>query len=182
MVPAVFFSKTNTSSTPSPPEDRPKSILPWEGIDTPVVVAPFVFYSVKQKKAKARFLRHFQQLTSELNLNIDLQEDWRNRYILGLDKRKNVLVYCQIGENEDKKEVALQEVSRAVVYQYYLNEHDPAANNKTLNQLTLQLYFKTPPNKVLNLEIYNSEFHSDQLGETVIASKWAEVINQCVTK
>ena len=111
-----------------------------------------------------------------------MQEDWRNRYILGLDKRKNVLVYCQIGENEDKKEVALQEVSRAVVYQYYLNEHDPAANNKTLNQLTLQLYFKTPPNKVLNLEIYNSEFHSDQLGETLLASKWAELINERLSK
>ena len=146
------------------------------------VTAPFISYSIKAKNAKRKFLSGFSKYAADLNLKIDLQEDWRNRYILGIDKAKRTLVYYQTGENEEKVTVPLQELSRAVVYQSYLNGDDPTRKNKPLDQLALQLHFKNPTNKVLNLEIYNQEFYSDLLGETVLAAKWAQTINEYLRK
>lgn len=146
------------------------------------VTAPFITYSIKNKKAKNKFLATFNQFLNQSNLKVDLQEDWRNRYILAIDKTKNFLVYCQIGENENKCKVDLQEVSHAVVHQSYLNSDNPAATNKTLDQVTLQIHFKNAAKKIQDLEIYNHENYSDLLGETMLASKWAKLINQTVTK
>lgn len=146
------------------------------------VAAPFISYSIKSKKAKTQFLNGFNQYVSGLNLKVDVQEDWRNRYILGLDSTRKALVYYQIGENETKSRVSLQELSRAVVHQSYLNSDNQSATIKSLEQVTIQLYFKDPAKKTLNLEIYNHEFYSDLLGETMLASKWADLINQTITK
>lgn len=146
------------------------------------VATPFISYSIKSKKAKAQFLNGFNQYVSGLNLKVDVQEDWRNRYILGIDSTKKTLVYYQIGENETKSQVKLQELSNAVVHQSYLNSDNPTATSKSLEQVTIQLYFKDPAKRTLNLEIYNHEYYSDLLGETMLASKWADLINQTITK
>ncbi|WP_026969060.1 hypothetical protein [Algoriphagus terrigena] len=146
------------------------------------VATPFISYSIKSKKAKAQFLNGFNQYVSGLNLKVDVQEDWRNRYILGIDSTKKTLVYYQIGENETKSQVKLQELSNAVVHQSYLNSDNPTATSKSLEQVTIQLYFKDPAKKTLNLEIYNQEYYSDLLGETLLASKWAELINERLSK
>jgi hypothetical protein len=151
------------------------------GVILLAVSAPFISYSVKSKKAKSRFLNSFKEYISSLNLKIDVQEDWRNRYILALDQTKNTLVYYRTGENETKCDIALQDVSRAVVYQSYLNESS-GGNSKILEQVTLQIHFKNPSKKTLHLEIYNQEFYSALLGETVLAAKWADLVNKSVTK
>jgi hypothetical protein len=146
------------------------------------VIAPFIYYSIKSKKAKAEFFKDFKQFTSGLNLSPELQEDWRNRYILAFDRAKNTLIYYQSGENEEKREIPLQEVKRVNVYETYF-ENDPASGNrKILDQLALQVHFKNPTKQVLNLEIYSSEYYSDLVGETVLAARWAELINQQLTK
>lgn len=144
------------------------------------VVTPFISYSIKRKKAKAKFLAIFSEFTNGLNLTVDFQEDWRNRYILGIDKTKKVLVYFQDGESQDKRRIELSEVSRAVVHQSHL-ESD-TSTKKTLAQVTLQLYLKNPSKKPLELEIYHYDHYSDLLGETILAAKWSELINQNLTK
>lgn len=146
------------------------------------VAAPFISYSIKSKKAKNRFLNGFNQYVSGLNLKVDVQEDWRNRYILGIDNTKKVLVYYQVGENETKSQVSLHELSRAVIHQSYSNSDYPSATSKSLEQVTIQLYFKDPAKRTLNLEIYNHEYYSDLLGETLLATRWAELINERLIK
>ena len=146
------------------------------------MAVPFISYSIKSKKAKNQFLAGFNQQVSDLNLKVDVQEDWRNRYILGLDSSKNSLVYYQSGDNEKISQVSLHELSRAVVHQSYLNSDNPNTTGKSLEQVILQLHFKSPNKKPLYLEIYNHELHSDVLGETLLASKWAELINQHLIK
>jgi len=162
--------------------DIDNTTLVMSGVILLGVAAPFISYSIKSKKAKKRFLDGFSDYVSGLNLKIDVQEDWRNRYILGLDHTKNTLVYYQSGENETKSEVALRDVSRAVVYQSYLNGDSPSGTSKTLEHVTLQIHFKNPAKKVQNLEIYNHEFYSDLLGETMLAAKWADLVNKSITK
>jgi hypothetical protein len=146
------------------------------------VAAPFISYSIKSKKAKNQFLKGFNEYVSSLNLKIDVLEDWRNRYILALDQTKNTLVYYQTGENQTKTHVDLEEVSRAVVYQSHMNSDNPSVTSKSIEQVAIQIYFKNSAKKTLNLEIYNHNYYSDLLGETVLASKWAELINKQLNK
>ncbi|MBN7811968.1 hypothetical protein J0A68_13530 [Algoriphagus sp. H41] len=144
------------------------------------VAAPFVSYTLKSKQAKKKFLGEFGQFAASLDLQSDIQEDWRQRYVLGLDKGKNTLLYFQNGEKPERLHIPLSEVSRAVIYQSHLNADQPG-KPKTLDQLDLQLYFKSPTKKSLSLEIYRHENYSDQLGESVMAAKWAELINQSLS-
>ncbi|GAB3225870.1 hypothetical protein J0A67_08155 [Algoriphagus aestuariicola] len=141
------------------------------------VIAPFVSYSIKSKKAKKKFLSGFSDFATQLNLKTDVQEDWRNRYILGLDTSKKALLYYQSGETVENRQVALRDVSKAVVHQSYLG-NDTSNPTKTLDQLALQIHFKDPAKKSLSLEIYNHEYFSDLLGETILATRWAELINK----
>jgi hypothetical protein len=146
------------------------------------VLAPFIYYSIKRKKSKAEFFKRFEHFTSGLNLNPDLKEDWRNRYILALDTAKKVLIYYQSGENEEKREISLKEVNRVSLHQTYIEINSADGNRKILDQLALQVHLKNSAKPVLNLEIYNSEYFSDLVGESVLAAKWAELINQQLTK
>jgi len=146
------------------------------------LVAPFIYFIRKSKKQKFELLSKFEQYVSGLNLRPELREDWRNRYILAFDKAKNVLIYYQSGENEEKREISLKEVNRVTVLQTFLNEDPASGKSKILDQIALQVQFKNSSKQNLNLEIYNSEFYSDLIGEGVLAAKWAELINQHLTK
>jgi hypothetical protein len=145
------------------------------------VLTPFVTYSIKSRKARNKFLNGYNEFTHRMNLTIDIQEDWRNRYIFGLDKTKRVLTYYQVGESTIEKYIPLDEVSKAVVHQTYLNGEDGGAK-KALDQIEIQIHFKASSKKTMYLEVYNNENYSDLLGETILAAKWAELINQNLTK
>lgn len=146
------------------------------------VAAIFVYYSLKSKKARKEFYGKFNQFISGLNINPTIQEDWRNRFILGLDQTKKTLVYCNFGEKEQKIAVALPEVSKVSVSETFQETEQATNNRKTLDQLALKIQFKTPGKEALSLLIYSSEEYSDLLGETVLAANWASVINQQLTK
>jgi hypothetical protein len=146
------------------------------------VLTPFVTYSIKSRKARNKFLNGYNEFTRRMNLTIDIQEDWRNRYIFGLDKTKGVLTYYQAGESSIEKYIPLDEVSKAVIHQTYLNGEDGSSAKKALDQIELQIHFKNAGKKTMYLEIYKHENYSDLLGETILAAKWAELINQSLTK
>lgn len=146
------------------------------------VAAVFVYYSLKSKKAKKEFYGKFNQFISGLNLNPELKEDWRNRFILGLDQNKKTLVYCNFGENEQKLAIALPEVSKVSIAETFQETDQTANSRKILDHLALKIQFKTPGKESLSLMIYSAEEYSDLVGETVLAANWASVINQQLTK
>ena len=152
------------------------------GVIGMAVIMPFAYYAIKSKKAKKAFFTSFDQYASGLNLSPELREDWRNRYILAFDKAKNILLYYQSGENEEKREISLKEVARVTVHQTFFNDDPALKNQKNLDQLALQVHFKDPSKKSLYLEIYNSENYSDLVGETVLAARWADLINKQLSK
>ncbi len=146
------------------------------------VAAIFFYYSIKNKRAQKQFLEKFNQFISGLNLNTDIKEDWRNRYILGLDQQSKMLVYCNFGDNEAKVAVALPEVSKVDVSEQYREPEKGSNSRKILENLALKVQFKNPSKEALHLQIYSAEEYSDLLGETVLASHWAKIINQQLTK
>jgi hypothetical protein len=146
------------------------------------IVAPFIYFIRRQKKQKIEFLNKFEQFVSRLNLSPELREDWRNRYILAFDKSKNVLIYYQDGDIEEKRLISLKEVDRITVEQKLLESAANHGDRKILDQVSLLVHFKNPNQSVITLSIYDSAYYSDLLGETVLAAKWAELINQQTTK
>lgn len=145
------------------------------------VSAIFLYYSLKNKKARKEFLEKFNGFVSELNLNPDIKEDWRNRYFLGLDQQSKTLVYCNFGENGSKIAVALPEVRKVAVAEDFRENENALNTKKTLENLTLSIEFKNPTKAAIQLPIYSAEEYSDLLGETVLASHWAKIINQQLT-
>lgn len=146
------------------------------------VAAIFIYYSLKSKKARKEFYEKFNQFISGLNINPSIKEDWRNRFILGLDPTKKTLVYCNFGENEEKIAVALPEVSKVSVTEIFQETEHAANARKILDKIALKIQFKSPSKETLTLLIYSAEEYSDLLGETVLAANWANVINEQLTK
>lgn len=145
------------------------------------VSAIFFYYSLKNKKSRKEFFDKFNGFISELKLNPNIREDWRNRYILGLDQQSKTLVYCNFGEKGSKIALALPEVKKVAVAEDFQENGSTAGTRKILENLTLRIEFKSPTKPAIQLPIYSAEEYSDLLGETVIASKWAQLINQQLT-
>ncbi|WP_343852138.1 hypothetical protein [Algoriphagus jejuensis] len=146
------------------------------------LAAVFVYHSLKGKKAQKQFLDKFNQFVSGLQLNPQVKEDWRRRFVLGIDQQKNTLVYCNFGESEQKIAVPLAEVSKVTVLETF-QENAPTTNTrKLIDHLALNIHFKKPGKEALSLLIYSAEEYSDLLGETVLAANWANTINEQLTK
>lgn len=146
------------------------------------VAAIFFYYTMKSARARKEFSAKFNGFTSGLNLNPEVKEDWRNRYILGLDQQSKTLVYCNFGQNESKIAVPLPEVSKVDVSELYSEPIKGTTAKRTLENLALRVQFKNPSKEALHLPIYSAEEYSDLLGETVLASNWVKIINQQLTK
>lgn len=146
------------------------------------VLAIFFYYSFKSKKTRKEFYEKFNQFISGLNLNPTIKEDWRNRFILGLDQNKKTLVYCNFAENGEKIAVALPEVSKVSVSETFQEMGPANSTKKILDQLALKIQFKSPEKESLSLLIYSADDYTDLLGETVLASHWAKIISQQLTK
>jgi hypothetical protein len=142
----------------------------------------FFYYSVKSKKARMEFCEKFNCFISKLNLNLSLKEDWRNRYILGLDKLSMMLVYCNFVDKEEKLAISLPEVSKFEVSEYFYESSNGTKSNKVLENLSLKIQIKNQSKTAILLPIYSAGEFPDLLGETVLASNWAKIINQKLTK
>ncbi len=147
-----------------------------------IVFAIFFYYSIKSKKARKEFLEKFNRFISELNLEPNLKEDWRNRFILGLDQQNKTLVYCNFADKEEKVVIALHEVSKVDVSEYFQESTNGTKATKVLENLALKIQFKNPSKPAVQLPIYSAEEYSDLLGETVLARNWAKIITQELTK
>jgi hypothetical protein len=144
--------------------------------------AIFFYYSLENKKAKREFSKKFNQFITGKNIKPDLKEDWRNRYVLGLDQQNKMLVYCDFGQDGKQLALALSEVSKVDVTELYLESVNASRSTKSLENLALKVQFKNQSKPSIQLPIYSSSEYSDLLGETVLASSWAKIINQQLTK
>ncbi|WP_111669552.1 hypothetical protein [Algoriphagus litoralis] len=146
------------------------------------VFAIFFYYSLKIRRTRKELSAKYNHFISERNLKPTLREDWRNRFILGIDQPNKTLVYCNFGEKEEKLAISLPEVSRVEVLEDFQEGTNGTKSFKTLENLALKIQFKNPSKAALQLPIYSAEDYSDLLGETVLASNWSKLINSELTK
>jgi len=133
---------------------------------------PFVIFKRKQsQKIKAQKL-FLEQLQAKAGLKFDQSDDWRDRYFIGLDSERKVLVYVIFGTENTVHQIDLFKATDVKVLKM---EREAKVEGKPINvidslNLKIQLMGDKPDSKIL--EFYDSELFSDNLGELPLIQKW----------
>ncbi len=112
------------------------------------------------------------------NSKIDLQETWRHEYAIGIDSSKKILFYHQDSLEGSPKSIELRDFRKVSVSKKLLELKSGGSAKPVLDQITLELLPKDSKKAAIHLELYDGEKYSDLLGETLLAEKWAELIQK----
>ncbi|MCH7396825.1 hypothetical protein MM236_02455 [Belliella sp. DSM 107340] len=136
---------------------------------------PFYINNLKVKKEKLNKENLLQNFLKSHNLNLNIQDNWRKQYFIGMDTYQNKLVYIQnladikavILDVREIKQVKINEESRVVGAK--------GNSRKIIDGLHLQ--FTNHQGKVIGLlEFYDGEKFSDLVGEPILIKKWEATI------
>lgn len=140
---------------------------------------PFIIYSRKansqnsQKKAKLDdFLR-----TNQFNLTVE--ETWRDRYFLGIDPEKRVLVFVENLNAFEPQVFKLDEVYHVIKHEASRMIGAGKNQRKIVDELHLQLMGKSGK-FITSIEVYNGEVFSDLAGEPVLIQKLEALIKKYI--
>jgi hypothetical protein len=138
---------------------------------------PFIYHSQKNRKKEAFLKGHLFEVAKNLGAIPDQTEIWRNQYALGIDTTKRVLSYHREVPNSNSMVFDLKDFKKASIVKRNLEIKNGETHKSILDYLALELIPKSGNNPI-QLEIYDGEQFSDLLGETVLAEKWAELIQR----
>jgi hypothetical protein len=140
--------------------------------------APFIYYGQQNKKKNLSLISKIHEVAKGKGALPTEIETWRTRYGFGIDYQQKVLVYVQQGAEEIEKSLRLSDYRKVNLIKT-LRELDGKTNsNKLPEYLALELIPKSEKGEIHSLEIYDAEYYSDLLGETVLADKWLEIIKK----
>ena len=135
---------------------------------------PFVIFKRKQsKKIKAQKL-FLDQWQNKAGLKFDQSDDWRDRYFIGLDSERKVLVYVIFDAENTVHQIDLSKASDVKVLKM---EREVKVEGKTTNvidSLSLKIDLMGEKEAAKILEFYDSDLFSDNLGELPLIQKWQE--------
>jgi iron only hydrogenase large subunit-like protein len=140
--------------------------------------APFIYYANQNGKKELALKAKLTKTALAGEATPDQVEVWRNQFGLGLDSKKNILVYLHESEVNISYIVDLEDVKQAVVRKRTREVNGTSGKTTVVDYVGLELHYKAENKKSILLEIYDGEEFTDLLGETVLAEKWAGLINQ----
>lgn len=141
-------------------------------------VAPFAYYSFKNKKAEKSLSHSFHEFAKEYGVSPTVVDKWRNHYTIGLDKAAKKLVYFSYGDFPQQVVINLEEVNKVSLQEKFRTVTLGNEKRNILEFLALQFHFKDPQHLARTVEIYDGDIFTDQMGERVLAKKWLEVLSQ----
>ncbi|MCH7410578.1 hypothetical protein MM239_14315 [Belliella sp. DSM 111904] len=136
---------------------------------------PFYVNHLKVKKAKLNKESLLKGFIKSHGLTINMQDQWRSQYFIGLDTQQRTLVYIDDLEEikpilidfNEVKQVRINEISRS------LKSKGP--DRKIIDGLYLELL--NPQGKVIeSLEFFHGDKFSDLVGEPVLIKKWEAIL------
>lgn len=138
---------------------------------------PFI-YHIQKNKAKEKLL--IQKIKTEgqsQGAQATELETWRYQYAIGLDPSKKILLYTFLGEIEVSCSIPLSDVKKVTISKKS-REVGTDEIKKTLTDKVGLEFTHSSGKKNTYLEFYNSELFSDMAGETLLAEKWAQLIQK----
>jgi hypothetical protein len=136
---------------------------------------PFIYHSQKNRKKEASLKSHLFEVAKKLEAMPDQTEIWRNQYALGIDTSKGVLSYHREVPISYSMAIDLKDYKKVSLIRRNSDMKNGTVNNTVLDYLALELFPKSGTSSI-QLEIFDGEQFSDLLGETVLAERWAEII------
>jgi hypothetical protein len=132
-----------------------------------------IFKRKQSQKIKTQKL-FLEQLQNKAGLKFDQSDDWRDRYFIGLDSERKVLVYAIFDAENTVHQIDL---SKATDVKVLKMEREAKVEGKSINvidslNLKIELMGEKAETKIL--EFYDSELFSDNLGEWPLIQKWQE--------
>lgn len=141
-------------------------------------VAPFAYYSFKNKKTEKSLSHTFNEFAKEYGVSPTVIDKWRNHYTIGLDKTAKKLVYFSYGDFPQQVVINLNEVNKVSLQEKFRTVTVGHEKRNILEFLALQFHFKNPQHLARTVEVYDGNIFTDQMGERVIAKKWLEVLSE----
>lgn len=138
---------------------------------------PYLIHFVKYKKQEKASTESFQEFASTRNLVLDKVQKWRNHYMLGLDLKQNILVYCRFGHYPAQMTINLNEVDHATIDAHYEEAIAGKSKFKKLGYLDILLHFKDHRKPAKSLTVYDERQIRMVSDEPFIAENWVWIIN-----
>ncbi len=128
----------------------------------------------KRKKARAALL----EFASAHQVSFNEEEIWRNRYFLGIDHSKKILVYC--ADIFEGKPILIDLMSVHNLQVREISRRVGKEREKVVDKIEMLLSGAFPISPLI-LEIFDGEVFSNLMGEPLLASRWEKIINSVLS-
>lgn len=135
---------------------------------------PFILHFLKRNQKRSKLIQEFNRLTEPYGSPIDLQDIWRNQYIIGLMTATKTMVYYKEGEQPISHVFSLADIDDIQVKSKFRELKSGKEKKKVVDETGLLISLKNQ--KSVYLEFFNQDNFTDLLGESVLAEKWAELL------
>ncbi|MCC5938013.1 MAG: hypothetical protein JJU34_12095 [Lunatimonas sp.] len=140
-------------------------------------VVPLYLHIRKTNRAKARAIKRLEGFAASQGLVFSDTEIWRNRYFLGLDRSKNILIYTNNLKESAPICIELGSILRVSMIERYHEVVTKVEKRKVFDSIELHLI--TQDGRVAyRLEVYDGNRYSDLDGEAVLGRKWEQLLQQ----
>lgn len=143
-----------------------------------IISLPYLYHLIKFSKKEKVNAESLQEFTSARKLVLDKVQKWRNHYMLGLDLKQNVLVYCRFGSYPAQMTINLNEVDHASVDAHYEVVNVGKSKLRRLGYLDILLHFKERNKPAKSITIFDERQIRIVADEPFIAEKWVSTLNQ----
>lgn len=151
----------------------------WVSLSVLLLISlPYLIHIVRYKKQEKASTESFQEFASTRKLVLDKVQKWRNHYMLGLDLKQNILVYCRFGHYPAQLTINLNEVDHATIDAHYEEAIAGKSKFKKLGYLDILLHFKDHSKPAKSITIYDERQIRMVSDEPFIAENWVGTINR----
>ena len=140
---------------------------------------PFYLHTrkIKVKERKARKI--LTDFTTSHGLTLQDQDQWRNRYFIGIDKENAEVVYCADISEAHFKRIRLDQVKRVSIAEVSHQVVNGKESRKELDRLEL-IFINQNDKPIHVLEFYDGDQYSDLVGEAVLIRKWELLLKDSI--
>lgn len=151
----------------------------WLPLTAIVVVSlPFIVHFIQSRRQEKSSLESFQEFSSTRKLVLDKVQRWRNHYLLGLDLKQNMLVYCRFGYYPAQMTISLDEVDHTSLDAHYEEVAMGKSKLKKLEYLDILLHYKDSRKPAKSITIFDQRQIRTMTDELFIAENWVLTLNR----
>jgi hypothetical protein len=143
-----------------------------------VLSVPYIVHLINSRRQEKVGSESFQEFTSARKLVLDKVQRWRNHYMLGIDLKQNILVYCRFGTYPAQMTINLDEVDHTSIDAHYEEVNVGKSRLKKLEYLDILLHFKDRSKPTKSITIFDDRQIRTIMDEPFIAENWVLTLNR----